>query len=143
MIRAVVDLTEMVRAARQRPERSLLVRQWEASAFVWVTSRELLAQFERAATGRDLARRIRPWARDAPIDKLVADAVIVMPASDAPRCRDPKDDVVIATAVAAHADFIVTADDDLHDPPLAARLRDEWNIRVVHLGEFLVALERQ
>jgi predicted nucleic acid-binding protein len=28
-------------------------------------------------------------------------------------CRDPDDDVVLATAVAGRADFIVTGDDDL------------------------------
>lgn len=30
-----------------------------------------------------------------------------------PRCRDPKDHPVLATAIDGHADAIVTADDDL------------------------------
>ena len=34
-LRAVVDLTEMVRLAMQRPERSPLFRAWEAHSFTW------------------------------------------------------------------------------------------------------------
>ena len=58
-----------------------------------------------------------------------------------PHCRDPKDDMIIATAIAAHANFIVTTDRDLlDDVDLCARLRDEWNLRVVEPAEFLAAL---
>lgn len=67
--------------------------------------------------------------------------MVVTPASEFPHCRDPKDDVVIATAVAANADFIVTTDRDLYDDSgLVARLRDEWSIRVALPAEFLAAL---
>jgi predicted nucleic acid-binding protein len=67
--------------------------------------------------------------------------VLVTPASEFPHCRDPKDDPVIAMAVAANADFVVTTDRDLYDVPgLVARLRDEWSIRVALPVEFLAAL---
>jgi len=39
---------------------------------------------------------------------------VVKPASlDKRICRDPDDDLVLATALASRADFIVTGDDDL------------------------------
>lgn len=111
--KAVVDLTEMVRVAMQRLDRSPLIRQWESRAFDWVISAELLAQFERTVSEPRLAQRIRPLMCRALVAKLVADAVMVKPASVFPHCRDPKDDVVIAAAVAARAGFIVTTDGDL------------------------------
>jgi putative PIN family toxin of toxin-antitoxin system len=124
----------------RRMDRSPLFQRWMAGDFVWVTSVALLSEFKQVTNRSGLARRIRRLARDALIDKLLADAVIVTPATDFPHCRDPKDDIVIATAVAARADFIVTADDDLHDPALAVHLQDEWKIRVAFMGEFLDAL---
>jgi len=66
--------------------------------------------------------------------------MFVEPALSFPHCRDPKDDVVIATAVAAHAGYIVTNDEDLHEAALAARLRDECGIQVVWPNEFIEVL---
>ena len=47
---------------------------------------------------------------------------------------------MIATAVAAHAEYIVTNDRDLHEAALVARLRNECGIQVVWPNEFLEAL---
>jgi putative PIN family toxin of toxin-antitoxin system len=139
--KAVIDLTEMVRAAMQRLDRSPLIQQWELRAFDWVVSAELLAQFEQTVSEPRLARRIRPLSSRALIAKLLSDAVMVGPASVFPHCRDPKDDAVIAAAVAARADFIVTSDGDLReDADLVERLRQEHHIRVVWPAEFLEAL---
>ncbi len=138
--KAVVDLTEMVRAAMQRLDQSPLIRQWELRAFDWVISAELLAQFERTVSEPRLARRIRPLVCRVLVVKLVADAVMIRPADTFPHCRDPKDDVVIATAVAARAEYIVTSDKDLHEATLTSQLRDVYGIRVVWPGEFLEAL---
>jgi putative PIN family toxin of toxin-antitoxin system len=141
MIRAVVDLTEMIRLSMQPLPRSPLMQKWEAGAFVWVTSPDLIAEFKQVTSRADLARRIRPLVRDVMVDALWNRAVLVTPALEFPHCRDPKDDVVIATAVAASAGFTVTTDRDLFDDPgLVARLRDEWNIRVALPAEFLAAL---
>ncbi len=141
MPRAVVDLTELVPMVMQRLDRSPLFQQWMAGAFVWVISAQMIVEFEQVTRRGHLARRIRSAARDALIDILLSRAVIVTPAAEFPRCRDPKDDVVIATAVAARADFLVTTDRDLYDDPaLVARLRDEWSIRVVLPADFLAAL---
>ena len=141
MIRAVVDLTEMIRLSMQPLPRSPLMQKWEAGAFVWITSPDLIAEFRQVTSRPNLARRIRPLVRDAIADALWDRAVLVTPASEFPHCRDPKDNLVVATAVAANADFIVTTDRDLYDDPgLVARLRDEWSIRVALPVEFLAVL---
>jgi len=48
----------------------------------------------------------------------------------APVCRDADDDIVLATALAAQADFIVTGDDDL------LTLKEHQGIRIVSPREF-------
>jgi putative PIN family toxin of toxin-antitoxin system len=52
-----------------------------------------------------------------------------------PVCRDADDDVVLATAIAAGADFIVTGDNDL------LVLRSYEGIRISSPREFLMLLE--
>ena len=59
------------------------------------------------------------------------------PATDFPHCRDPKDDIVVATAVAARLCYLVTMDRDLYeDVDLLKSLR-ELQVQVVQPHEFL------
>ena len=59
MIRAVVDLTELIRLSMQPLSRSPLMQKWEAGAFIWVTSPDLITEFKRVTSRPNLARRIR------------------------------------------------------------------------------------
>lgn len=70
----------------------------------------------------DVLSRPSASKRLALIDRQVHDVLrdyvsvveIVEPVTLAqPACRDPDDDVVLATALAAHADLIISGDDDL------------------------------
>lgn len=74
------------------------------------TSEALLR--ELAAT---LRRKFRVNATDVPwLEEYRARALVVSPAPlPKPVCRDPDDDLVLATAVAAQAEYIVTGDEDL------------------------------
>jgi len=138
--RAVIDLTEMVRLAMQRPERSPLFQAWEACSFVWIVSPPMLAEFVEVTNRPRLRRMIRPLVRDAVLEALQIRARIVTPATEFPHCRDPKDDVVVATAVAVHPCYLVSADLDLHDDEgLVTALRG-LDVTVVRVGEFLGAL---
>lgn len=62
-----------------------------------------------------LRRKFRVEPRDIPFLKAYRErAVLVKPEKLKRRvCRDPGDDLVLATAVAAKADCILTGDDDL------------------------------
>jgi putative PIN family toxin of toxin-antitoxin system len=123
-------------------ERSLLFSAWLNRRFEMVMSETLFAEFQQVCARPHARRFLRVIYLRRFVAVLRDRAMWIKPAVDIsiPRCRDPKDDIVIATAIAAHADFIVTNDGDLHDPPLVARLRDEYSICVVWPGEFLEAI---
>jgi putative PIN family toxin of toxin-antitoxin system len=141
VITAVLDLTEMIRLTIQRPEQSPLYRAWEARAFIWAVSEPLLDEFVQVSGRQKFARMIRPLVRDAVLNAMRRCCRVVTPAAMFPHCRDPKDDVVIATAVAAQARFIVTCDHDLLDDDLGIALAD-YNIRAVWPVEFVRVLQQ-
>ncbi len=74
------------------------------------TSRGLLVELEDT-----LRRKLRTEPRDVPFVKAYkARAVLVTPSKLKRRiCRDPDDDLVLATAAAANAHCILTGDEDL------------------------------
>lgn len=100
---------------------------------VLATSEALLQELE--TTLRDKFDVTRPVATFL---DLFRDSIrLVEPrALPAPVCRDPKDDVVLATAVAAEADAIVTGDQDL------LILGSYQDISIVSPRSFLERLDR-
>lgn len=54
-----------------------------------------------------------------------------------PICRDPDDDVVLATAVAAQADVILTGDEDL------LVLKEHQGIRILSPRQFVALLDQE
>ncbi len=74
------------------------------------TSKELLGELEDT-----LRRKFRAEPRDVPFVKAYgARAALVTPSKLRRRvCRDPDDDLVLATAMAANAHCILTGDEDL------------------------------
>lgn len=137
---AVIDLTEMVRLAMRRPERSRLFQAWEAQAFVWVVSEPMLVEFVEVTARPKFRHIIRPLVRDAVIKALRTRACFVAPAAEFPHCRDAKDDIVVATAVAARPCNLVTADRDLYDDGDLAEALCNLEVHVVQPGVFLSTL---
>ena len=142
-MRAVIDTNEMLRMATAwRAPVARMVSNWRDGRFELVLSIDLLVEFESVAA-RPQVRRFLPAVNTREFVAFVRQwAIFVKPAETFPHCRDPKDDVVIATAVAAHAEYIVTNDGDLHEAALVARLRDECGIQVVWPNEFLETLSQ-
>jgi predicted nucleic acid-binding protein len=58
-------------------------------------------------------------------------------------CRDPKDDVVLETAIVGRADTLVTRDDDLKGEGDLVRALSERNVEVLSVRRFLDAIERE
>jgi len=60
-----------------------------------------------------------------------------------PRCRDPKDDLVLATAIDGNAGAIVTGDDDLRaDDELRSAMAD-YGVELWGVSSLLNALKKE
>jgi uncharacterized protein len=134
-----VDTNLLLRMAAAG-ERSPLFVAWDTGRFTLISSNSLLAELEDVFA-RPRLRRYLPQPRGQLfVDLVLSRAVFVEPVVKHPRCRDPKDDKVIAVAIAAGADFIVTADKDLYDDAVLVNQLDSLGIRIVQRDDFLGAL---
>ncbi len=138
-MRAVVDtnlLLRMAASGRQLP----LYRAWRQKEFTLVVSSPVVHEFASVMERPKVRRFLSSSQGQAFVMLLHALALFVEPAADFPPCRDPKDNIVIATAVAATPCFLVTSDRDLYDDAdLVARL-DVLGVKVIRAGEFLTRL---
>lgn len=92
-----------------------LIEAAETGAIELVTSKPLLAELARILARRKFARAVA--ASTLSVDALVLGyaelTTIVEPAEIAPTSTDPDDDAVLACALAAQADLVVSGDPDL------------------------------
>lgn len=138
-MRVVIDTNQLLRMAAAG-ERSPLFIAWEVHQFDLVISTEMLTELEEVIA-RPKTQRFLPFGRGQRFIGLIHKrALFIIPATNTPHCRDPKDDIVIATAVAAQAEFIVTADRDLLDDETLRQSLAEHNIQVMWPIEFLALL---
>lgn len=95
---------------------------------------EIFSEYRRSALKRERQSGIDPRPM---LDYLEAVARKVAPVHlRAPICRDPSDEIFIATAAAANAQFIVTLDPDL------LVLRKPFGIEILRPREFLRKISR-
>lgn len=101
------------------------------------SSRTLIDELANTLARKKFAKRIALQGTD--IDTLIEDylglAELVVPASVPRICRDPDDDHVIACAIAARADIIVSGDRDLLD------LKRHGDIRIVSAAGAVAEIE--
>lgn len=116
-VKLVIDTNTLVSGTLWSGPSARLLDAVEQGRATLVLSAALLAEFGDVVGRTRLASRlalcnVTPTglvARLARQAELVSPAPIPLPSS----LRDPKDLIVLAAAVAAHADVIVTGDDDL------------------------------
>lgn len=102
------------------------------------TSAQLLAELEEVLSREKFRERLRRAAVQAAdlVNGFAALAAVVRPAAISPVVlRDPDDDAVIACAVAASAEVIVSGDDDL------LALKRYEGIEVLKAAEFLARIQ--
>jgi len=139
-MRVVIDTNQLLRMAAAE-NRSPLFIAWREHKFDLVISSEMLIELEEVIA-RPKIQRFLPFGRGRRfVDLIRQRALFTVPAIDAPHCRNPKDNVVIATAVAAQAEFIVTADQDLLDDSTLQQNLAKYNLRVLWSVEFLGLLQ--
>ncbi len=142
MARAVLDSSVLISAfLTSRGTSHAVLSAAERGAFVLCLSREILEETRRSL--REKVQTIRRYYDypDERIDRHIADlAALAEPVTDLPELSvvplDPKDDMVVATAVRAGADYLVTGDKK-HLLPL----REYRGTRIVSPRQFLDLLE--
>lgn len=138
-MRAVVDTNLLLRMAASRQQLPLYQAGREKQ-FTLVVSSPVVDEFTSVLERPKVRRFLRSGRGQAFVVLLRSLALCVEPATDFPPCRDPKDNIVIATAVAAAPCFLVTSDRDLYDDSdLKARL-DALGVEIVQAGAFLTRL---
>ena len=141
MPRVVIDTSLLVRMVTGTPLSSPLYRLWREGRFELILSPSLLEELETVLNRPALQRYLRPGVAQVFLDLLSAEATIVAPTVSLSLCRDPKDNVLLETAVAGRADYLVSADRDLTDDPhLRETMQTQYGVRVMTVAEFVRAL---
>jgi len=138
-VRAVIDTNVLLSGLLWHGAPHALIEHVQAGTLALVSSPALLAELaeviSRAKFDEVLARSNTSRERALAEMRQLAE-VIVPPPLPQPVCRDPDDDHVLACALAAQADLIVSGDADL------LNLREYQGIRIVAAAEALGLIER-
>jgi putative PIN family toxin of toxin-antitoxin system len=107
--------------------------------FIPVVSQPFLHELQSVLERSHIRRRIRIADADiaATLDRLSRTAIVVSPTGNLHLCRDPRDDILLETALLAEADYVVSRDDDIkRDLDLIAHLQ-QHGIDVLSVAQFL------
>lgn len=87
-----------------------LYRSWDADMFSLVTSRQQLAEFKRVTSYPHLQRFMRLTALQTMENGIESRALILTDLPSVSYSPDPDDNVILATAIAGDADYLVSGD---------------------------------
>ncbi len=113
MLRIVVDTNVWIRILLRGPVTMPILAAWQAGQFQLITSQPLLDEYEEVWQRPRLRKSIDEQQAQKLHRQMSARSEVVVLQTVPPRCRDPKDHPVLATAIDGRADAIVTGDDDL------------------------------
>ncbi len=142
MIAAVLDTNVLasgiVGIVRLESTPGELLRRWRANAFTLVLSEPILAELIRTLTNPYFAARLAPSEVTDTLRRLHGEAHL-QPITErvSGHATHREDDVILATALSAKADFLVTGDRGLH------AIRVFQGVRVVSPREFLAILDAE
>jgi putative PIN family toxin of toxin-antitoxin system len=137
VIRAVVDTNVLVSGLLSHRPGSPpvdIIEAWRAGDFELVTSREIIAEVERALQKPYFQARLSQDQVDRARGLLRRRTVLVQVAEVADVVGDPADNLVLAAALSVRADYLVTGDSEL----LAVGVHA--SVRIVTPREFLSVL---
>lgn len=140
MLRVVVDTNLWIRCLLGGVVTFPLLEAWRARRFEVVISAALLEELDEVRQRPRLRRHIDPQLAAELLDQLRWRSPLVDLRTIPPRCRDPKDHPVLATAIDGRAHAIVSGDGDLRaDDQLRAEMA-ELGIEIWGIHRFLEAL---
>lgn len=144
MPRALVDTNVWVSALlNPRGFPAQVLEAFKAGQFELILSEPLLEEILDVLSRPRLLKKYRLEPHD--IAELVlllqAKAINVEPSGMFRLCRDPRDDIVLETALLGEADYAVSRDDDLKRDVELMQKMQERGVRVVSVSQFLSVLE--
>ena len=122
MKRVVIDTNIWIRILLAGPVTLPVLEAWQSGRFRVVVSQPLLDELEEVSRRPRLRKRIPEERARKLLRQLRFRGEQVAVTTTPPRCRDPKDEPVLATAIDGRADAIVSGDADLRADD---RLREE------------------
>ena len=111
--RIVVDTNLWIRALLGGPTSRPILEAWRAGRFLVLISQPLFDELDAVWQRPRLRRAIDSFQAKALLEQLRWRAQWIEATAVPPRCRDPKDQPVLATAISGRADAIVSGDGDL------------------------------
>ncbi|MCB9159293.1 MAG: putative toxin-antitoxin system toxin component, PIN family [Caldilineaceae bacterium] len=134
MLRIVVDTNIWIRALLGGQVSLPVLQALKENRFQLLISDALLAELETVVKRPRLATRMATQDIDDLLAALLWHGELVELRTIPPRCRDPKDHPVLATAIDGRADAIVSGDGDLRaDDELRASMAafgiDLWGVQ--------------
>jgi putative PIN family toxin of toxin-antitoxin system len=141
-MRVVLDTNQLVAALMRPPELATFMMAWESARFTVVASPAMIDEYRHVLAYPEVASLIYPELLRAFTSHLLGDIELVDPPETPRVCRDPDDDKVIAAAIYGLADYILTVDEDLMAPEVAATL-EEMGISVTSGASLLQILDSQ
>ena len=112
-LRIVVDTNLWIRALLGGQVTLPILTAWQAGKFAVVVSQPLIDELGDVWQRPRLRARINPEDAERLLEQLRLRSDWVELTTVPPRCRDPKDHPVLATAIDGHADAIISGDADL------------------------------
>lgn len=137
MIRAVLDTNILASGAiARRGTIAAILDAWRGQAFTLIVSQVILAELGRTLQNPYFATRLRPALREGFLDLVHSEAVMVpLRVTVTGVATHPEDDLILATALSGHADYLVTGDQPFQDLGLYQ------GVRLISPGEFLALLK--
>ena len=117
MITAVLDTNILASGViAERGTLAVIIDAWRAGAFTVVISSPILLELERTLEKRYFTQRLTSSQRAGILSVLTRQSLVtpVTVAVDG-IATHPEDDLIVATALSGHADYLVTGDRKLQD----------------------------
>ena len=141
MLRIVVDTNLWIRILLRGRATLPILTAWQADQFQLITSQPLLDEYEAVWQRPRLRRLIDEQQAQKLHRQMRARSEVVVLETVPPRCRDPKDHPVLATAIDGRADAIVTGDDDLRADDVLRSAMAGYGVQLWGVQSLLDALQ--
>ncbi len=141
MLRIVVDTNVWIRVLLRGRVTLPILTAWKDERFQLITSHALLEEYDHVWQRPRLREKIDSKQAERLYWQMRFRAEIVELKTIPPRCRDPKDHPVLATAIDGRANAIVTGDDDLRADDELRSTMAGYGVQLWGIQSLLDALE--